>query len=74
MSEATNEIHEKLQIAQAELDATLTERAAAERAMIATEQALAEQREALQVILGREGQLQGAVGDLKRALDMLTNE
>jgi septal ring factor EnvC (AmiA/AmiB activator) len=71
MGEAIDEIEKTIVATQADLDATLRERAAVERSIAEVEGTLAERRQALQSVLGREGTLRGALDDLNRALEAL---
>ncbi len=71
MGEAIDEIGRQVAATQAELDSTLKERAAGERAIAEADSTLVERRQALQTVLSREGVLRGALNDLKKALEAL---
>ena len=71
MSEAIDEIDRKIAATQAELDATLSERASVERSIAEADTTLAERRKTLQTVLSREGVLRGALHDLDKALEAL---
>lgn len=71
MTEAKHEIEQKLAAARQELEATLKMREAAEQAVKDAEAALQERREALEAVLKDEGNLRGAIGELKKMREAL---
>jgi predicted nucleic acid-binding Zn-ribbon protein len=74
MGEAIDEIGRKIAAAQAELDATLKERAALERSIAEANQVLAESGQTLHAVLVREGTLRGVLGDLNKASEALKRD
>lgn len=66
MTEINEQIDAKRAAVQTELDATLKERAAAERALKAAEDNVRQRQEALRAVLEKEGKLRATIGELER--------